>query len=184
MKFNFLRYLILSLILLFFMFSSFSAISAESSDDTSISSKTFRRNLKQIDIAMIDRELLKISFIDLTIKSYTEGCVKTNPNLSLKIAATGDKLFKDHPKWTGSLMETEMLWKEVNTLTDEAGTLSDKEIGTLNMIAGTRSLLRNNTEMTSLQCSGFLRNLEDVSNRETFWDNYLKQAIPIIVTYS
>lgn len=186
MKLHLFRHSKLALISLFFVFPSLSvnAISVENPNNTSVSSKTFQRDLQQVDTTTIDYELLKASFIDLAIKSYIEGCFKKNSDISLRIAATGEALFKEHPEWTKNLQETKALWEDVNTLTDEAGALSNQEIETLNMIAGARKLLDNNFEITTLKCSGFLRNLEDVPNREIYWDNYLKQAIPIIVTYS
>ena len=147
-------------------------------------SNPFTRELASINLATIDYELLQANFMYFTMNSFVNRCEKSAPDLSHKIAATGEEIFENNPKLTESLEITEELWKEVS-LTDDAGHLNAQQIDTLNMIGRTDVILRgDNGQLSAKECLGFLNNIQNVPNREQFWDNYLRQAIPVIIEYS
>ncbi|WP_201598163.1 hypothetical protein [Psychrobacter vallis] len=147
-------------------------------------SNPFTRELASINLATINYELLQANFMYFTINAFVNSCEKNAPDLSHEIAATGEEIFENNPKLTESLEITKELWREVS-LSDDAGHLNAQQIDTLNMISGANMILRgDNSQIPAKECLGFLKNIQNVPNREQFWDNYLRQAIPVIIESS
>ncbi|MDN5566224.1 MAG: hypothetical protein L0G25_05425 [Psychrobacter sp.] len=147
-------------------------------------SNPFTRELAGIDLATIDYELLQANFMYFTINAFVNSCEKTAPDLSKKMAIVGEEIFASNPKLPESLEITKELWREVS-LNGDAGLLNAQQIDTLNMISGVIGLLRGvDLKLSTDECSGFLQNIQNVPNREQFWDNYLRQAIPVIIESS
>ena len=62
---------------------------------------------------------------------------------------------------------------------------SDVTLFSLNMVSRVIGLLRgSNLEVSADECLGFLGNIQNESNQQQFWDNYLRQAIPVIIEFS
>ena len=147
-------------------------------------SNPFTRELASINLATIDYELLQANFMYFAINAFINSCEKTAPDLSKKMAITGEEIFESNPKLTKSLEITKELWREVS-LNDDAGLLNAKQIDTLNMISRANMVLRgDNGQIPAKECLGFLQNIQNVPDREQFWDNYLRQAIPVIIESS
>ena len=147
-------------------------------------SNPFTRELASINLATIDYELLQANFMYFAINAFINSCEKNAPDLSHEMTITGEEIFENNPKLTESLEITKELWREVS-LNDDAGLLNAQQIDTLNMISGVIGLLRGvDLKLSADECSGFLQNIQNVPNREQFWDNYLRQAIPVIIESS
>lgn len=147
-------------------------------------SNPFTRELANINLATIDYELLQANFMYFTMNAFVNRCEKSAPDLSHEIAVTGEEIFENNPKLIESLEITEKLWNEVS-LNDDAGHLNAQQIDTLNMIGGVDMILRgDNGQIPAQECLGFLKNIQNVPYQEQFWDNYLRQAIPVIIEYS